>query len=196
MNVTAHLFKINSTNCYLIHDTESGKAQLIDPALYDGKIADIISSKGISLEYIVLTHGHYDHILGANKFREETGAKIAAHELEKEYLENPGKSMTGGEIVLPDILLKENDILTSGDVSLGVIHTPGHTKGSCCFICGEAKAVFAGDTLFKDGVGRCDLYGGDYRALIKSLEKLKSLDKSYKLYPGHGESTTLEQRLR
>ena len=196
MNVTAHLFRINSTNCYLIHDTESGKAQLIDPALYDGKIADIISSKGISLEYIVLTHGHYDHILGANKFREETGAKIAAHELEKEYLENPGKSMTGGEIVLPDILLKENDILTSGDVSLGVIHTPGHTKGSCCFICGEAKAVFAGDTLFKDGVGRCDLYGGDYRALIKSLEKLKSLDKSYKLYPGHGESTTLEQRLR
>ncbi|MCL2776264.1 MAG: MBL fold metallo-hydrolase, partial [Oscillospiraceae bacterium] len=133
------------TNCYLVYDEKSSKACLIDPAVYDARIVNVISSKELSLEYIILTHGHLDHILGVNAFREKTGAKVAAHELETEYLEDTEKSMSGGETVSADILLKENDILTFGDISLRVIHTPGHTKGSCCLVCESEKVIFSGD---------------------------------------------------
>ena len=191
MKILTYRLGVFAANCYLLYDEKSNKACLIDPAIYDAKIKDVILSKGLSLEYIILTHGHFDHILGANAFREKTGAKIAAHELEVEYLENPEKSLTGGETVLADILFKENDVLTFGDISLRVIHTPGHTKGSCCFLCESEKAMFSGDTLFKGSIGRFDLYGGNYNTLIESLRKLKSIDDNYKIYPGHGDNTTL-----
>ncbi|MCL2775832.1 MAG: MBL fold metallo-hydrolase, partial [Oscillospiraceae bacterium] len=154
-----------------------------------------ISSKELSLEYIILTHGHLDHILGVNAFREKTGAKVAAYELEIEYLEDPEKSMSGGETVSTDILLKENDILTFGNISLRVIHTPGHTKGSCCLVCESEKVIFSGDTLFKGSIGRYDLYGGNYNVLMDSLKKLKSIEENYRIYPGHGGNTTLDNEI-
>ncbi|MCL2772223.1 MAG: MBL fold metallo-hydrolase [Oscillospiraceae bacterium] len=93
------------------------------------------------------------------------------------------------------MLLKENDILTFGDISLRVIHTPGHTKGSCCFICESERVMFSGDTLFKGNVGRNDLYGGNYNALMESLQKLKSIKENYRIYPGHGGTTTLDNEI-
>ena len=195
MNILTYRLGMVSTNCYLVYDEKLNKACLIDPACYDEKITNTISSKGLSLEYIILTHGHFDHSLGANAFREATGAKIAVHRLETEYLENPNKSMTGGETISADILLDENDILTFGGISLKVIHTPGHTKGSCCFICESEKIMFSGDTLFKGSIGRYDLYGGNYNILMKSLQKLKNIKENYKVYPGHGDSTTLDREI-
>ena len=195
MKILTYKSGVYSANCYLIYGEKSRKACLIDPAVYDAKIMEIVSSKQLALEYIILTHGHFDHILGANTFREKTGAKIAAHELEKEYLEDPHKSMTGGETVSADILFKENDIFTFGDIALRVIHTPGHTKGSCCFICEREKIMFSGDTLFKGSVGRCDLYGGNSKAMMESLNKLKSIQENYKIYPGHGGNTTLDNEI-
>ena len=183
---------IFSANCYLIYDEKSKTGCLIDPGVYDAKISDFILSKDISLKYIILTHGHYDHILGANTFKEKTKAQIAAHELEAEYLEDPKKSFTKGETILADILFKENDVLTFGDISLRVLHTPGHTKGSCCIICDDEKVIFSGDTLFQAGIGRYDLYGGNYSDLKKSLQKIKSIGGNYKIYPGHGDYTTLD----
>jgi len=195
MKILTYRLGVFAANCYLLYDEKSNKACLIDPAVYDEKIADAISSKELSLEYIILTHGHFDHILGANTFREKTGAKIAAHEYETEYLEDPNKSLSGGETVSADKLLKDNDILTFGDISLKVIHTPGHTKGSCCFICENEKVMFSGDTLFKRGIGRYDLYGGNYNTLMESLKKLKSINENYKIYPGHGDNTTLADEI-
>ena len=195
MKILTYRLGVYSANCYLVYDEKSKKAVLIDPAVYDEKVANVISSKNLSLEYILLTHGHFDHILGANMFREKTGAKIAAHELETEYLENPDKSMSGGETISANILLKENDILTFGDISFRVIHTPGHTKGSCCLVCESEKVMFSGDTLFKGSVGRYDLYGGSYNALMESLQKLKSIKENYKIYPGHGGKTTLDNEI-
>ena len=198
MKILTYRLGIYAANCYLVYDEKSNKAVLIDPAVYDAKIINVISSKNLSLEYIILTHGHFDHILGANTFREKTGAKIAAHELETEYLENPDKSMSsiqGGEKVSADILLKENDVLTFGGISFRVIHTPGHTKGSCCLVCDNEKVMFSGDTLFKESVGRYDLYGGNYNTLMKSLQKLKSIEENYKIYPGHGGTTTLDNEI-
>jgi glyoxylase-like metal-dependent hydrolase (beta-lactamase superfamily II) len=184
-----------SANCYLVYDEKLKKACLTDPAVYDLKIEKDILSKGLAVEYIILTHGHFDHIMGANAFREKTGAKIAAHELETEYLENPDKSMTGGETVFADIKLRENDVLTFGSISLKVLHTPGHTKGSCCFISESEKVMFSGDTVFKRGVGRYDLYGGNYNTLLDSLRKIKAIKENYKIYPGHGGRTSLDDEI-
>lgn len=198
MKILTYRLGIVAANCYLVYDENSNKACLVDPAEYDAKITTAIESKKLALEYIILTHGHFDHILGANTFREKTGAKIAAHELETEYLENPNKSLTSvqnGEIVSADITLKENDVLSFGGISLKAIHTPGHTKGSCCFICENEKIMFSGDTLFKNNIGRYDLYGGNYDALMESLQKLKSIKENYKIYPGHGGNTTLDNEI-
>jgi len=94
MKILTYRLGLYAVNCYLVYDEKSNKACLIDPAVYDVEITNDISSKELSLEYIILTHGHFDHILGANAFKQQTGAKIAAHELEFEYLENPAKSLT------------------------------------------------------------------------------------------------------
>ena len=178
MEIQTYRLGAVATNCYLAYDEKSRRACLIDPAVYDTKIMNVISTKELILDYIILTHGHFDHILGANAFKEKTGAKVAAHECEIEYLENPNKSMTslqGGGVVSADIVLKENDILNFGDITLRVIHTPGHTKGSCCFVCESKKVMFSGDTLFKGSIGRYDLYGGNYVTLLESLQKIKSV---------------------
>jgi len=93
------------------------------------------------------------------------------------------------------LLFKENDILTFGDISFRVIHTPGHTKGSCCFICENPKIIFSGDTLFKGNIVRYDLYGGNYNVLSESLRKLKAIKDNYKIYPGHGGNTALDDEI-
>ena len=198
MKILTYTLGVCAANCYLVYDKKSGKACLIDAPEYDDEIMSVISSNGLTLEYIILTHGHFDHILGANKFRKKTDAKILVHEVEAEYLENPDKSLTslyGGEIVSADILLKDNDALTIGDISLRVIHTPGHTKGSCCFVCERERVMFSGDTLFKSGIGRFDLYGGNYNTLMESLRKLKPIKENYTVYPGHGEKTMLDDEI-
>ena len=112
-----------------------------------------------------------------------------------EYLKDPSKSLTslyGGKTITVDKYIKENDELIFGDISLCVIHTPGHTRGSCCFACENENVMFTGDTLFNGSIGRCDLYGGDYDTMLLSLRKLKSLNQNYTVYPGHGDSTTLD----
>ena len=196
MKILKYSLGVFEANCYLVYDEKSKKAVLADPAIYDEKIMDYITSKQLSLEYILLTRGHFDHILGANMFRKKTGAKIAAHELEAEYLETPSKNMTTETKVYADILFKDGDIITFGDISLKVVHTPGHTKGSCCFVCDNEseKIILSGDTLFKNSIGRWDLYGGNYGDLMKSLQKLKNIsaDKNYNVYSGHGENTATD----
>jgi glyoxylase-like metal-dependent hydrolase (beta-lactamase superfamily II) len=188
------------SNCYLVYDEINKKACLIDPGVYDEEIMDFITKEELVCEYIILTHGHFDHIAGAQAFKEKTGAKIAAHELEAEYLADPEKSMTfyfNSETVLADVLFSDGDVLNFGDFSLKVIHTPGHSNGSSCFVyeSGAQKIMFTGDTLFFGTIGRYDFYGGDYDILMQSLEKLKSLKTNYILYSGHGQKTTLDEEI-
>ncbi|MCL2816277.1 MAG: MBL fold metallo-hydrolase [Oscillospiraceae bacterium] len=187
-------------NCYLLYDEINKKACLIDPGAYDQGIMDFISKEGLSCEYIILTHGHFDHIAGAEAFKEKTGAQIAAHELEEEYLLDPEKSMTfyfDGETVSADVFFKGGDMINFGDFSLEIIHTPGHSKGSSCFVYenGGRKIMFSGDTLFMGTIGRYDFYGGDYDILMQSLEKLRALKTNCKIYSGHGEETYLDDEI-
>lgn len=200
MVISKYVLTELEANCYLIYDKKNKKACLIDPGAYDGEILDFIEKNELDCEYIILTHGHFDHIAGAEAFKEKTGAKIAAHELEEEYLSDPEKSMTfyfNSETVSADVFFKGGDVINFGDFSLRIIHTPGHSKGSSCLIYenGDQKIMFSGDTLFRGTIGRYDFYGGDFDTLMQSLQKLKDLNINYKIYPGHGEETYLDDEI-
>lgn len=159
------------TNCYLLISEK--ETAVIDPVAGLKEILKEIGER--KLNYIILTHFHWDHTLGAPKLKEKTGAKILIHKDEKNFIK-----------FKVDKFLEEGDEIKIGDSSLKVIHTPGHTKGSICLM-GE-KVMFAGDTIFADGIGRTDLPGGSKEEMERSLEKLsKILKPGMKIYPGHGE---------
>ncbi len=155
-----------------------------------------LEDKNLKLKYILLTHAHFDHMLACEKLREETKAPLCVHEADADAVTEPRHSYLILAGILKgfkpaDIRLKEVDVLTLGTGKFEVIHTPGHTKGSCCYT--YSNDVFCGDTVFDSGYGRTDLYGGDERAMADSLDKIHRLfDGSGKrFHPGHGNSFVL-----
>lgn len=187
------------TNCIIISDEASGLGAIIDPGGKDStdKILSLCSANGITIKYILLTHAHFDHMLSLEALRTATGAPLALHRYDADSLGDPSLTYMeqfGGiheGCTAAEILLDDGDTLTLGDTVLEVLHTPGHTVGSVCYK--TDGAIITGDTLFHSGIGRCDLYGGDDRAMEQSLKRLASLNGDYKLYPGHGATTTLER---
>ena len=178
-------------NNYLL--TEGNEAVLIDCS---GVTEDELKAlEGIKLKYILLTHGHFDHVLGVNEMRSITGAKVFVFEDDIERMEESNAIMhTFGasdiETPIADEFLKDGKVIKLGDNEIKVIHTPGHTEGGACFLV-DGK-LFSGDTLFKDYVGRCDLPGGNFTKISDSvMNKLFKLDDDIVVYPGHGETTTI-----
>ena len=158
------------------------KPAVIDPSENVDAVLNHLKEhiKPEDLEYILLTHGHFDHVFGAPKLKEETHAKIMIHELDAKFLS-----------FKPDKTLKNNDVIDLGDCKLKVIHTPGHTPGSICLYEPKTKSLFSGDTVFAHGsFGRTDLAGGNTEQLIESLKRLSKLDVKV-LYPGHEEITNV-----
>jgi hydroxyacylglutathione hydrolase len=183
------------TNCYILSDNDTKEAVVIDPG-YDGeKIYSEIKSMGVAVKYIILTHGHFDHIMAVSYIKEKTNAQVVISEQDAiclgSALEARVHEMLSDEFIecAPNILIKDNEKLQVGNMTLEVISTPGHTKGSICIKCGEE--LFTGDTLFYENCGRCDLPGGDYSMMLSSLKKLYDLDGDYRVYTGHGCSTSL-----
>jgi len=161
------------TNCYIL--ISKGESLVIDPGADLKQILEELTKNQAKLKYIVLTHCHWDHLLAAPKLKTETGAKILVHEGEKDFLK-----------FKVDQFLKDGDEIKVGEISLKIVHTPGHTKGSICLL-GDGF-IFTGDTLFEDAHGRTDLSGGSQTEMENSLEKLKKILKpGMKVYPGHGE---------
>lgn len=185
-------------NCYFAGD--ENELIIIDPGAEAVKLLNIVKTNGYKVKYIVLTHCHYDHIGAVCDIKEKTGASLVICEKEeKNYLTDSINlsSYFGGEcpVVKPDILLKEGDILKSGEYEFKVIETPGHTSGGMCLLCGEH--LFSGDTLFKQSIGRCDLPTGNMKELLSSIKtKLFTLDKSTKVYPGHGDDSTIDFEIK
>lgn len=187
------------SNCYIV--SSSSAAVVIDPSTSAERILSELRKRELNICAILLTHGHFDHILRADALRAATGAPLCVHALDAELLSDGAKNASlpflGRDLRIgePDSLISDGDIISVGDESILVIHTPGHTKGSVCFDLGDA--MLTGDTLFSHGFGRCDLYGGDRSALADSIKRLYalSLSSDRKIYCGHGEPSTLRAAL-
>ena len=181
-------------NNYLIIDEDSKEAVLVDcSGEILEKIEPILQEKNAVLKYILLTHGHFDHITGIT---ENLGSKVLMHNADMNWVNNINQylPMLGlPAMPIPHIneFISDNQVLKIGQTDIKVIHTPGHTQGGVCFLI--ENSLFSGDTIFKESVGRCDLEGGDFEQLSESIEtKIFTLPDEITIYPGHGPKTTVK----
>lgn len=180
-------------NNYLIIDEASKEAALIDCSAVDKDIEKAVKENGAVLKYILLTHGHFDHVAG---IRNNPDVKVVMHEADLGWLKkvNQYMPMFGmPEMTIPqiDVFVKDGDIIKLGDLEIKVIHTPGHTQGGVCYLA-DGK-LFSGDTIFRESVGRCDLEGGNFDRIVESIEnKIFTLPPETLIYPGHGRMTSVE----
>ena len=196
------------TNCYVILDEGSGVGAVIDPGGDAGQILDIVRELdarldvAVSIKYVVDTHAHFDHVLDNGKVMEQLGhlsdvpPKLVVHAQAASLLAAGGGARWFGfqsaPSPEPDRLLEEGDVLSLGRLSFEVMHTPGHSPGSITLYCAEEKALFVGDVLFRQGVGRPDLPGGDWAMLMDTIRtRLYTLPEDTVVYPGHGPATTI-----
>lgn len=180
------------TNCYILEDEQSGKCAVIDPGANSERILSELEGKCV--EYILLTHGHFDHILAAEQVKRETGAKLFIHKndehmLSERYVKASRMVKSIPDVAAADGFFEDGDIIQLGNLKINIINTPGHTKGSCVLICNDV--IFTGDTLFYESWGRTDFEGGSDVEMVASMKRLAMLDGDYTVLPGHGESTTL-----
>ncbi len=181
------------SNTYVVWDESTLEAMIIDCGNEPREIEKFCIDNNLNVKYIVLTHGHYDHADFACAYKAIfQKARLFAHEKEKIVLcdsEANVSYLVGDSCVypMPDISLNDGDILTLGDTSFTVLHTPGHTPGGICLYCEKEKLLFTGDTLFAGGRGRTDFKYGDERVLLSSLARLCRLDGETEFYSGHGE---------
>ena len=190
------------TNAYLVCPDGRGDAFLIDPGDDLSALNAAIAESGRTLSAILLTHGHFDHMLAAAPLQKETGAEVYVSEKDAELLTNPVKNAFNPDVSvlkLPERIDAEplEDEISVCGVKLSVIPTPGHTRGSVCFYDAAGRILFSGDTLFQAGYGRTDLFGGDMFAIARSLKTLFALPEDTRVLPGHGgETTILAERRR
>lgn len=184
-----------SANCWIVGSGPEGEGIVIDPGGNAEVIHKAIVDSGLDIKVIVLTHGHSDHIAALYEIQDSTGAEVAIHVADADFLEGRGSLSSQFGISYktpptPDRLLREGDIIDIGSLSFSVVHTPGHTPGSICLLT-EGK-VFTGDTLFRRGIGTTLMPGSSRRQLIDSIHtRLMVLPDSTIVYPGHGRETTI-----
>ena len=193
-------------NCSVFGDQEGGEAIVIDPGDEIERILAVLRRHRLKLTLIAVTHAHIDHIGGARKLKQATGAPVYLHEADlwlaralpqqAQMIGVPGLGEADVQAFdAPDALLREGDQIRVGTAAGGVLHSPGHTEGSVCLFfpdAGGSKKLFAGDTLFQGSIGRTDLPGGDPDQILRSLQtKLLGLDDDTEVVPGHGPLTTI-----
>ena len=188
------------SNCYLVED--GGEALVIDPSASAAAILRAIREDGCTPVGILLTHGHFDHIMSVDTLRQaEPTLKVYIHEADASMLTDADKNAFAFFFRqdrvwnAADVLLKNGDKIKVGGATLTVVHTPGHSPGSSCFLSAEAGVMFTGDTLFSDNIGRDDLWGGSFATLRKSLLSLRGYDGNLTIYPGHGDEEKLSRAL-
>ncbi|MCX6344566.1 MAG: MBL fold metallo-hydrolase [Armatimonadetes bacterium] len=184
------------SNCYIIWDDDTRKAAIIDPGDEKENIIASVDTLNLEVEYVLLTHGHFDHIFVAGDIAERYGAPICmnAQDLsivnQSLVLADPFYDVASFKSFIPSQLLNDGDIITLGSSKVKALHTPGHSQGGLCFA--TDAGVFCGDTIFAGSVGRTDLLGGSHEQLIESIRaKILTMDDSTPLYPGHGPYTTV-----
>jgi glyoxylase-like metal-dependent hydrolase (beta-lactamase superfamily II) len=181
---------------YLVAAPDTRRALAIDPALGATEVLlPALGNRALSLDLIVATHAHWDHVAEAGSLAAATGAPIAAHRLDAPLLARPAHPQMFPEMEVPPAPvsreLYEGDTIALGSITFAVLHTPGHSPGSLCLYLAEPAVLFSGDTLFAGSFGRYDLPGGDERLLRSSLRRLAALPPQTAVLPGHGQATTI-----
>jgi hydroxyacylglutathione hydrolase len=180
---------------YILICNDTKDAAVIDSDTNLEKILATLAAEQLNLKYILLTHCHFDHVSSSDALRERTGAQTAIHRLDVPGLSDPKLNMSGPFRQPPitgrqiDIELEQDDVIRVGNIDVKVLLTPGHTPGSCCFLVGSD--MFTGDTLFRGSYGNTGFPGGDMGALMLSAARLLSMDENIKIYPGHGQPSTI-----
>lgn len=190
MKVEKFVTGIISTNCYLVINEDTKQAVVIDPAACPSYLMSHIKSEGLKVEAILLTHGHFDHIMGIDGFLSEFDVPVYVHEDDADAMEDPvlnqSSTYTSGYTFGKARYLRDHQMLELAGYTFQVIHTPGHTKGGCCYYVASEDVLFSGDTLFQNSVGRTDFVNSSTSDLVHSVrEKLFLLPDDTMVYPGH-----------
>ena len=180
------------TNCYLLCDEAAGRCALIDPGDDAARVEKLVQESGCELEYILLTHGHFDHTSAVRPLLEQY-PDVPVYIHEKDSVDGPAGELRFSRVGEKNQrYYKEGDVITVGTIPLRVMETPGHSEGSVCLLAEGEHVIFAGDTLFRCSCGRCDFPGGDYRKMLTSLSRLAALEGNWRVLPGHDMETTLD----
>lgn len=185
------------TNCYIVHDSAAKSCAIIDPGYDAPRILKTLDALGLTVDAILLTHGHFDHVGAVEEIVTATNCALWMSECDYSQFPSPLISyfypLANCDFTEVQFM-EDGEIIQAGGLSFHALFTPGHTGGSMCLMC--ENALFTGDTLFAGSCGRTDLPGGDGSALRWSLERLGKMNKDYQVYPGHGESTALSREKR
>lgn len=197
MKVEKYVVGIIGTNCYLIINEDTKETVMVDPGGYPAQLKREIKEKGLKVQAVLLTHAHFDHIMGLKDVMEDFKVPVYVEEMDKEMLTDGNMNLSGG-YMNGGFLFEDAETVTDGQVlelagfRLRVIHTPGHTPGGCCYYAEKEGVLFSGDTLFHASVGRSDFPGGSASDLVRSVrEKLLILPEETHVYPGHMDETTI-----
>ena len=197
MKIEKYVVGIIGTNCYLVINEETKEAVLIDPGAYPLKIRNAVKEAELKIKAVLLTHAHFDHIMGLDDVRKEFQVPVYVEEEDMNMMTDSRWNLSvnyvnGGYQYKDATPVKDGQILEIAGMQFKVIHTPGHTPGGCCYYMEKEGVLFSGDTLFQASVGRSDFPGGSASELVRSVkEKLLALPDETHVYPGHMDETTI-----